>query len=181
MSQGQDWNAPGAQAYQQSPTGQAYPQAAVAPLNAYGAPGMAPGMPGARGFYRDESSGMTLPEGTTRASVGQRVGAYFLGMLLCIVTLSIGYVIWGLISWSKGQTPAQQVLNLQTWKLGTQTNATWGTMFLRGLCWEICGIPFLAVISLWTFFWGREHRPLHDMFASTVVLHDPNKVLRPAQ
>lgn len=160
MSQGQGWNAQGGQAYSQAPP--------------------APGMSTPPGFYLDQLSGLVLPEGTTLASVGRRIGAYFLGGLLSVVTLGIGYVIWGLIAWSKGQTPVQQVLGLQTWRPQQQANATWGTMFLRGLAWFILGIiPFAQLISFILFLVGKEHRALHDSIASVIVLHDPNKVLKP--
>jgi uncharacterized RDD family membrane protein YckC len=181
MSQGQDWNwnAPGAQAYPQPLAGQAYPQAAVAPAGAYGLPGMMPPQV-PPGFYYDQLSGLVLPEGTTLAPVGRRIGAWFLGGLLSIVTLGIGYVIWGLIVWSKGQTPAQQVLGMQTWRPQEKVNATWGTMFLRELAWAFLGvIPFAQLVSFFLFLSGREHRALHDSVASVIVLHDPSKVLRP--
>jgi uncharacterized RDD family membrane protein YckC len=187
MSQGQDWNAPGAPAYQQQPTGQAYPQqpfgqaypqAAMVPADAYGAPGMVPTQV-PPGFYYDQLSGLVLPNGTVLAPVGRRIGAYFLGALLSVVTLGIGYLIWGAISWSNGQSPVQQVLSLQVWKPQERVNATWGTMFLRGLAYYFCMIPIVNLVSFFLFVSGREHRALHDSIASVVVLHDPNKVLKP--
>ena len=54
-----------------------------------------------------------LPEGTELASVGRRIGAYFLAIPLWIVTLGIGYIVWGLIAWGNGQTPALQVLGMR--------------------------------------------------------------------
>lgn len=209
MSQGQDWNAPDAgpsyqqQGYQQQgypqpgypqpaypqpaadlaypPAVPAFPQAAPASPGAYGVPGMAaPPVPA--GFCYDQLSGLTLPEGTTLAPVGRRIGAWFLGGLLSLVTLGIGYVIWGIIAWSKGQTPAQQVLGMQTWRPQERVNATWGTMFLRGLAYAFLGIvPFAQLVSFFLFLSGKDHRALHDSAASTIVLHDPNKVLKPAQ
>ena len=209
MSQGQDWNTPGApqayqppagqgyqqpsagqgyqqpqygQAYQQQPAGQAYPQAAMMPAGAYGAPGMAPATQIPPGFYYDQLSGLVLPNGTTLAPVGRRIGAFFLGIVLSFVTLGIGYIIWGAITWSHGQSPVQQVLGLQVWKPQERVNATWGTMFLRGLGYVIIGwIPFGQIVSFFLFVSGKEHRALHDSIASTIVLHDPNKVLRPVQ
>lgn len=195
MSQGQGWNPPGyqqppvgqpyqqppaGQAYQQPPFGQAYPQqGAMAPAGAYGMPGMA-ALQVPPGFYFDQLSGLVLPEGTTLASVGRRIGAYFLGALLSILTLGIGYLIWGAISWTNGQSPVQQVLSLQVWKPQERVNATWGTMFLRGLAYTFLGvIPFANLVSFFLFVSGREHRGLHDSIASTIVLHDPNKVLKP--
>lgn len=179
MSQGQDWNTPGAQSYpQQPPTGQGYGPAAVVPADGYGRPGMAPAVPIPPGFYYDQRTGYLLPEGTVPASVGRRIGAYFLGLLLYIGTLGIGFIIWGLIAWSKGQTPAQQCLGLRTWQPHEMARASWGKMFLRELCWVVCGIPVLALVSLWLFVGWQKHLTLHDVFASTVVLHDPNKVLQ---
>ncbi len=133
-------------------------------------------------MYYDQLSGLVLPEGTTLASVGRRIGAYFLGGLLSLVTLGIGYLIWGLIAWSKGQTPVQQVIGLQTWKPREQANATWGTMFLRGLGWVVVGvIPFAQLVAFFLFLSNKEHRALHDSIACTIVLHDPGKVLRPTE
>jgi uncharacterized RDD family membrane protein YckC len=166
--------------YGQPQYAQPNPQAMIAPAApGYGMPGIA--MPVPPGMYHDQLSGLILPNGTTLAPVGRRIGAFFLGWLLSIVTLGIGYVIWGIISWSKGQTPAQQVLGLQTWKPQDRVNASWGTMFLRGLGYVIMGwIPFAQLVSFFLFVSGKEHRALHDSIAGTVVLSDPNKVLQPA-
>jgi uncharacterized RDD family membrane protein YckC len=198
MSQVPDWNTPGP--YQATPQpqygqpapqpqygqpapqpqyGQVDPRAMMAP-GGYPMPGMTPQVP--HGMYYDQLSGLILPQGTTLAPVGRRIGAYFLAGLLSIVTLGIGYLIWGAIVWSSGQTPAQQCLGLQTWKPQERVNATWGTMFLRGLAWVVLGvIPFAQLVSFILFLSGKEHRALHDSIASTIVLHDPNRVLRPVQ
>ncbi len=168
------------QPYQQQPFGQVNPQAAMAPAG-YGMPGVAP-VQVPPGMYLDQMSGLVLPLGTQLAPVGRRIGAYFLGILLSIVTLGIGYAIWGLIAWGKGQTPAQQVLGMQTWKPQTATNATWGTMFLRELSFVIVNvIPFGQIVSFVLFVTGKERKTLHDSIAGTIVLHDPNKVLRPVR
>src|SRR5581483_10382757 len=83
------------------------------------------------GMYYDPASQLVLPEGTVLAPVGRRIGSYFLSILLAIVTLFIGYLIWGAITWSRGQTPTQSVLGMYTWKADQQKVATWGTMALR--------------------------------------------------
>ena len=172
---------PAGQPYQQAPVGSAYPQpGAMVPAGAYGMPGMMPGQPVPPGYYHDQLSGLILPDGTELATVGRRIGAYFLGGLLCAVTLGIGYLIWGAISWSKGQSPVQQVLHLQTWRPQDRANATWGTMFLRGLAFVVLNyIPFAQIVSFFVFLTNKERRALHDSIASTIVLHDPNGVLKP--
>lgn len=131
-------------------------------------------------MYFDPASQLVLPDGTQLASVGRRIGAYFLAILLSIVTLGIGYVIWGLIVWGRGQTPTYQVLRMRCWRPETGRVAGWWWMALR----EIIGSIVDGILSIITelvsfilFLATKEHRSLHDMVAGTVVLHDPNNVL----
>ncbi|MDQ6697220.1 MAG: hypothetical protein M3Z46_07150, partial [Actinomycetota bacterium] len=42
--------------------------------------------------------------GAPRSSVGKRFGGYLLEGLLLVVTLGLGWLIWSLIVWNKGQT-----------------------------------------------------------------------------
>ncbi|HLH99449.1 MAG TPA: RDD family protein [Acidimicrobiales bacterium] len=145
--------------------------------------GWAPGAPAggavAPEAYTDQGSGLMLPPGTMLASPGRRIGAYFLGLVLPIVTLGIGYVIWGAVVWARGQTPALQVLGMRCYRPDHRAVAGWGTMALR----EIIGrfvesLLFITlVVSFVLFLARRDHRSIHDLIASTVVVHDPNKVL----
>ncbi|HKC26892.1 MAG TPA: hypothetical protein VKB75_02665, partial [Jatrophihabitans sp.] len=82
-----------------------YPAAPAAPQ------GLAQYGPG--GTIFDPASGLYLPPGTELASVGRRIGAFFLAIPLVIVTLGIGYLIWGLVLWSKGTSPALRVLGMK--------------------------------------------------------------------
>ena len=202
MSQFPDPYAPGpGQEGTQPPPGQAYGQA---PGEAYGqAPGQGYGQPPGQGFtpappvlagygygqyqnvvpqgmYFDQLSGLNLPEGTQLASVGRRIGAYFLSIALAIVTLGIGYVIWGLIVWGNGQTPALQVLGMRVWRPETNKVAGFWFMALREIVGRIIdGLLSLitAITSFVLFVAGKKHQALHDLIAGTVVLHDPDKVL----
>lgn len=157
-----------------------YPPAPPVPASAYGQPNTSvlPGM------YFDQASGLQLPQGVELASVGRRIGAYFLAIPLAIVTLGIGYIIWGLIVWARGQTPALQVLGMRCWRTETNRVADWGWMALR----EIVGgfiegllsiitelISFILMVS------RPDRRCIHDLIAGTVVLYDPNKVLASRQ
>jgi hypothetical protein len=65
------------------------------------------------GMYFDQTSGLNLPVGVELATIGRRIGAFFLSFPLFIVTLGIGYAIWGLVVWGQGQTPALQVLGMR--------------------------------------------------------------------
>lgn len=125
--------------------------------------------------------GVQLPPGVVVASVGRRVGAYFLSGVLAIVTLGIGYLIWGAIVWGKGTSPALQVLGMRVWKESDHAPAGWGTMFLRdvigGFVQGILG-PITGVISLVMFISDNEgHRSIMDRIGGTVVVHDPQRIL----
>ncbi|WP_194895107.1 RDD family protein [Catenulispora pinisilvae] len=167
---------PGGQQY--VPGYQGMPQAPPVPAGyGYGAPQQMNVPPG---MYYDPASELILPQGVQLASVGRRIGAYFLSLLLLVVTLGIGYLIWGLISWSKGRGPTQQVLGMRCWTPANGRVATWGTMALRdivgGLAQGILG-AITGLISFILFLSNKQHKSLMDMVGSTVVLYDPNKVL----
>jgi uncharacterized RDD family membrane protein YckC len=131
-------------------------------------------------MYVDPESGLTLPEGVQLASAGRRIGAWFLSILLWIVTLFIGYIIWGLIVWGRGQTPALQVLGMRCWHPETRRVAGWWRMALREIIGGFVEGIFgwiTELVSLILFLARRDHRCLHDLVGGTVVLHDPGNVL----
>jgi uncharacterized RDD family membrane protein YckC len=164
-----------------APPGQYPPQGQYPPPGQY--PGQfqgqyAPVVP--PGMYYDQASGLVLPNGVQLASVGRRIGAWFLAIPLAIVTLGIGYIIWGLIVWGRGQSPALQVLGMRCWRPDDHRVASWGWMALRDFVGRIVEeilFPITAIVSFVLFASGKEHKSLHDLIASTVVLYDPNKVL----
>jgi uncharacterized RDD family membrane protein YckC len=152
-------------------TDQLLPQA---PPVSYGGPDVPEGM-----FY-DSESGLTLPQGTELASHGRRIGAFFLAIPLSIVTLGIGYVIWGLIVWPKGTTPALQVLGMRCWRPETREVPGFWWMALREIIGRIADgiLSFITGITSFVLFLAtKERKPLHDLVAGTVVLYDPQKVL----
>jgi uncharacterized RDD family membrane protein YckC len=132
------------------------------------------------GMHLDQQSGLVLPDGVELASTGRRIGAFFLAIPLAIITLGIGYLIWGLIIWRKGQTPALQVLGLRCWRPETQSVPGFWWMALRevvgGLADNILG-AITGIVSFILMMTSQDRKSLHDMVAGTVVLHDPNKVL----
>jgi uncharacterized RDD family membrane protein YckC len=131
------------------------------------------------GMYVDVISGLTLPKGTKLATAGRRIGAYFLAIPLVFITLGIGYIIWGIIAWTKGTTPALQVLGMRCWRPETGRVASFGVMALREIIGRIVDDILLitALVSFILFLTGKEHKSLHDHVAGTVVLYDPDKVL----
>jgi len=178
---------PQGQGYDTPPPGQGYGQAppppgftAAPPVPAGYGYGQYPAMAVPQGMYIDQMSGLLLPEGTELASVGRRIGAYFLALPLAIITLGIGYIVWGLIVWGNGQTPALQVLGMRCWRPETNRVAGFWYMALREIPGRIID-GILSFVTLITSFvlmcTGRERKALHDWIAGTVVLYDPNKTL----
>ena len=177
---------PPGQGYNAPPPGQGYGQApppgftAAPPVPAGYGYGQHPAVAVPQGMYFDQMSGLVLPEGTELASVGRRIGAWFLSIPLIIVTLGIGYIIWGLIVWGNGQTPALQVLGMRCWRPETNRVAGFWWMALREIPGRLIDgiLSFITeVTSFVLFVAGKEHKALHDWIAGTVVLRDPNKVL----
>ncbi len=132
-------------------------------------------------MYYDPSSELVLPNGTQLASHGRRIGAWFLAIALFIVTLGIGYIVWGLIVWSRGQTPTYQVLGMRCWRPDTNRVGTWGWMALREVVGRLleAAIGLAAIASLIMFLVLKQRRTIHDYIGGTVVVRDPNKVLAP--
>jgi uncharacterized RDD family membrane protein YckC len=140
--------------------------------------GQAPTAPVPEGFVFDPVSGLSFPAGVQLANPGRRIGAYFLSFVLFIVTLVIGYIIWGLILWGRGQTPTYQVLGMRCWKPQTQRVATFGTMALREIVGRIVeSLLVTALIAFILMLVRRDRKCLHDLIADTVALRDPDKVL----
>ena len=133
-----------------------------------------------QGMYFDPASGLMLPNGTALAGVGRRIGAYFLAIPLFIVTLGIGYLVWGLILWSRGQTPTCQVLDMRIWRPETGRVAGWWWMALREVVGRLIveSVTLIGLVSFILFLATNQRRSLHDYIAGTIVLHDPNKILR---
>jgi len=173
----QDPSVPG-QAPQDMPGYQGIPQAPPVP-EGFGYGTQQPMMAVPQGMYYDPNTELTLPVGVELASVGRRIGAYFLSIVLLVVTLGIGYIIWGLIAWGKGRSPAFQVLGLRCWKPAENRVATWGGMALRdvvgGIAQGILG-GITGLISFILFLTGKQHKSLLDLVGGTVVVYDPNKV-----
>jgi len=117
------------------------------------------------------------------SSGAKRFGAYLLNALLFIVTLGVGWVIWAIILWGHGQTPAMQLLRMRIVDLNTGRGASWGPMVLRNLVgyWLLgnitCGITTL--IGGVMILSDERRQAIWDKIASTVVVEDPYVQLDP--
>jgi uncharacterized RDD family membrane protein YckC len=120
-------------------------------------------------------SELVPPPGARLASRAQVAAAFTLALLLFAVTLGIGYIAWGAVTWGQGQTPAQRILSLRCWL--TQDGRVagrdeMGTRQVLGLF--LCG-GLIWGVFVWLF--SKNRRSAGDLLAGTVVLHDPDGVL----
>lgn len=134
------------------------------------------------------------------ASPQHRLGAVAVDIGLFLATSFIGWVIWSLIVWSKGQTPGKQLLKVRVLNEPTGKPATWGQMLIRQVLigWGIalpyyvaygfyvinynqaalfgligCIVLLIAIYVLdivWVF--GPTHRRLIDYWAGTIVVNE---------
>jgi uncharacterized RDD family membrane protein YckC len=111
-------------------------------------------------------------------SAGGRLGAVLLDVLLMFITLWIGWVIWAMITWSSGQTPAKKLLGHVVADANTGQPFDWGRMALREFCIKGMLGWILGMITLSVYFWvdsftvfGDRQRTLHDRMANSVVRH----------
>jgi uncharacterized RDD family membrane protein YckC len=144
------------------------------------APGYASAPPPTQGYGPPQGL-PPLPPGTELASAGKRIGTYLLEIVLAVVTLGIGYLIWTLIVWARGQTPGKQVMKMRIYHLQNQRAASWGQMFLRQFVGGIVnGIFYIGlIISVVFLFTDPMRRTVPDRIAGTIELNDPNGVLAP--
>ena len=120
------------------------------------------------------------------ASLGERFGGYLLDGLLALVTLGIGWMIWCCFTFSKGQTPAKQMMGMRVVKQDTGIAANWGEMFLRNVVIPgalglvgifLFGIP--TIVAACFIFGGNLRQTGWDHMMRTVVVKDPTGVTVP--
>ena len=143
-------------------------------------PSPTPPPPAAGGFTAPAPMPGGVPGGGLQlSSPWKRLGAQFLEAVLIIVTLVIGWLIWWVIAWGKGQTPAKVLLKMRCVKLDENRPATWGEMALR----ELVGKSLLSSITsgittiiggVMILADGTNRQALWDKIAGTTVVDDPN-------
>lgn len=83
------------------------------------------------GMYFDRKTWLALPQGVRPAGKGRVAASFVLAVGLFIVTLGVGYLVWGIVTWGQGQTPAQRMLGLRCWRRDTRRVAGRRHMALR--------------------------------------------------
>jgi uncharacterized RDD family membrane protein YckC len=139
-----------------------------------------------------KTRGRTVPEDTGYSSVRRRFYAYLLDAILAGLTLGIGWIIWSLLAWRRGQSPAKQLMGMYVVHDGRP--ASWKRMAAReilakGVAGLVCGLViytakglsgpvYLLVCALALipyYFWmvfDAENRALWDQPAGTHVVEE---------
>jgi uncharacterized RDD family membrane protein YckC len=115
------------------------------------------------------------PRGVILSSSVRRLGAHLVDGVLCLVTCVIGWLIWSLIIYGNGQTPAKQLMGMRVVSLATGTRAGWGRMFVREhLAKLLIGllVGWLVLPYFW-LLWDKNRQELWDKLLDTAVVDDP--------
>jgi len=105
------------------------------------------------------------------ASIGRRLGAIALDGVIGLFTLYIGWIIWSLIVYGRGQTPGKQLVGIYAARIDDpERRLSWGSMFLREFV--IKSLLFGLILSwfgvnLLDYLWA-----LWDKSGHTQTLHD---------
>lgn len=118
------------------------------------------------------------------SSPGKRLGAHVVDTILMVVTVFIGWFVWSLVVWTRGQTPGKQLLGMRTVRLRNGKVAGWGTMFLREIIAKgvigLLGFLTFGIIYFW-LIWDKNNQELWDKVIDTVVVDDPHGLLAPGR
>ena len=124
------------------------------------------------------------------ASFQHRLGAEALDSAFMLLTLWIGWVIWSLVVWGEGQTPAKKILKIRVLSAQNNKPATWGHMAVRQLLVPltifIASFPLnlisfgiigtLGIIAWYVleivWYFTKGSRSLRDVFVKTIVVNE---------
>jgi uncharacterized RDD family membrane protein YckC len=139
-------------------------------------PSIADATPGRPAFMHE------LPATVRLSSPWRRLGGHLLDGLLIVLTLLIGWLVWSIIVWGRGQTPAKQLLGMRVLNRETLVSAGRGRMFAREIpCkWIIgflAGITIVGFVAYFWLLWDKSRQELWDKMVETIVVNDPENVL----
>jgi uncharacterized RDD family membrane protein YckC len=132
--------------------------------------------------WGSESSNSWGSSNHVPATFQHRLGALALDCALALITFGIGWMIWSLVVWGEGQTPAKKILKIRVYATTTDRPATWGHMavreFLFWLALSIASAIFAPITLVWIvlevvwFFKDGKSRTLRDEWAKTLVVNE---------
>jgi uncharacterized RDD family membrane protein YckC len=141
-------------------------------------PAPAEPLPGRPAYVRD------LPDSVRLTSAWGRLGGNLLEGLLMLLTLVVGWVVWSIVVWGRGQTPAKQLLGKRVLQRDSLTATGRGRMCVRELlCKGLIGfLSNLIVVGFVVYFWllwDSDRQELWDKMVGTIVVDDPENALDP--
>jgi hypothetical protein len=94
------------------------------------------------------------------ASLGRRIGALALTLLLLVGTLVVGWLAWSLIEWRHGRTPSYRLLGLRVVRRSDAQPVGLGRSLLRsGICCPVLVVPTVLIGGLVGFCFAMGASP----------------------
>lgn len=119
------------------------------------------------------SSGPAGP-GLNTSSVGRRVWATILDVILLIVTLFIGWFIWSIVLWKQSTSPAKKMLGMRIVDANTGAPATMQQMVMREVVgkWVVGSVAagLANVASFVMLFITPKRQGVWDYIGGTTVV-----------
>ena len=124
------------------------------------------------------------------ASFQHRLGAISIDLAFAFLTLGLGWFIWSLVVWGKGQTPGKQIVKIRVYGSEKRTPASWGHMAVRELLMPFAIGFGLSVLNLLTagivgtlgviawyvleivWYFTKGQRTLRDYWVKTLVVNE---------
>ncbi len=83
------------------------------------------------------------------ASLGRRIVALALTVVLLIGTLVVGWLVWSVVEWRHGRTPSYRLLGLRVVRQSDQRPIGLGRSLLRsGICCPLMVVPTILIGGL---------------------------------
>ncbi|MEV5538414.1 RDD family protein [Saccharopolyspora shandongensis] len=96
---------------------------------------------------------------------------------LFVITFGVGWIVWTLIVWARGTTPAKQLMRMTVIWTADRRAASWGRMFLRGFVGYGLIVTVISVLTAGIgeivaicMIFGDTRQTLWDRLASTFVV-----------
>ena len=118
-----------------------------------------------------------MAAGVTTTSARKRLAGFVLDLVLAVATLGIGYLVWTLIVYRSGRSPAKQLLGMRVIKLKDDRPSGWWRMVAREF---FKGLLLTVLLSAFWILWDYDNQELWDKMAETLVVDWPPRVPVPS-